>query len=84
MAEMKQDNAKKAIGAAQAYVKGIFRVQPTKVRLEELELDKTKNVWFITLSWLDPDEFFGGKREFKIFEINADDYSVEAIRVRTF
>jgi hypothetical protein len=80
-------NVKSAVRAAIEYLQQFQEFIPANaIRLEETEYDDT-GYWLITLSTEDPNpllpNFAAGRRNYKIFRIDAESGEVKSMKVRT-
>ena len=87
-------DVKEAAKSAVAYFADLFEGKSYRdLLLEEVDLDKDKNIWLITLGFTlyasitEPLEGLGGpsgyERKYKIFEVNAETGTVLSMKIRT-
>lgn len=91
-------DAKSAVESARSYILSIqdaLNNPLNNLRLEEIELSEDKKFWLITLGYDNPDkpkdisnmsliapQFARLAREYKIFQIGADDGNVSSMKIR--
>jgi len=76
-----------AVSATLDYVKQFGDVLPTSgVRLEEFDLDDSRQIWRITLSFAEPQQNYSGlmpaTRHYKTFSVDANVGNVVAMKIR--
>ncbi|MGC1309313.1 MAG: hypothetical protein WA885_18995 [Phormidesmis sp.] len=91
-------DVKSAIRAARIGFREFMEEEQTfdNVRLEEVELSEDEKYWMITLGYdvfyepyevqnvfLTNPDFKARKREYKLFQVNADSGNVESMKIRT-
>jgi hypothetical protein len=92
MAQLNLIDVKSAVKTAMDYLAEFHDLIPVNdVRLEETEYNEGAGEWLITLSSVDSRSptgslaaaFGGGKRDYKIFRIDAAKGNVKSMKVRT-
>jgi hypothetical protein len=80
-------DVKQAAQSATNFITGLYSDQViSDVRLEEVELSEDTKYWLITLSFPAPPSpgviTFGGRRQYKIFKVDADTGTVLSMKIR--
>jgi len=81
-------DVKEAVKNANEYLQAFFP-HAQNIQLEEVELDETRKLWLITMSFPDeedknaPVSLYARQRRYKIFSISAEDGKVTAMKSKS-
>jgi hypothetical protein len=74
-------NVKAATRIAAQYLNKVVG-SVSNVRIEEVEMNEEKTLWFITLGFLDTDDLFLAETKYKIFTIDANNGEALSMKIR--